>query len=222
VPTFPNQESLLSYDSSLKLAEEKINSFGASLVEVSSGRNSEQTLRFSFRPNFEMLSQTAVEENNPIMSSNSGAIAFSVPSTTSELNNAVDQELDEPPITPEEVENSRKIINKQDNMNASESLTYIILGIVLGMIGQSIRAIVGVKKSSDEASFSEKAFKDWFEAKRLVFGLVIGASSGALAAISQLGSPIDQQLLITIVASGYAGADFIEGFMRTKVPRSNN
>jgi hypothetical protein len=103
-------------------------------------------------------------------------------------------------------------------MNASETLVYVVLGIILGIVGQSVRAIVGVKKSSDEASFSEKAFKDWFEIKRLAFSLIIGGTAGALGVIPQLGAPIDQQFLLTILASGYAGADFIEGFMKTKTP----
>ncbi|MFB2838737.1 hypothetical protein [Floridanema evergladense] len=106
-------------------------------------------------------------------------------------------------------------------MNIFETLTYLVLGIVLGMVGQSVRAIVGVKKSSEQASFSEESFKDWFEMKRLIFSLILGGTAGALGAISQLGTPIDQQFLLTIVASGYAGADFIEGFMKTRSSMNN-
>jgi H+/Cl- antiporter ClcA len=101
-------------------------------------------------------------------------------------------------------------------MNAFETLTYLVLGIFLGMVGQCLRAVVGVKKSSDEASFSGEAFKDWFEMKRLIFSLILGAATGALGAISLLGTPLNKEFLLSIIAAGYAGTDFIEGFMRAR------
>jgi hypothetical protein len=100
-----------------------------------------------------------------------------------------------------------------------EVLTYIVLGILLGAVGQSVRAIVGIKKASDEASSSKEEFKDWFDFKTLFLSLLIGGTAGSLGAISLLGEQIDKQFLLTIVAAGYAGADFIEGFIKTKLPK---
>jgi hypothetical protein len=34
-----------------------------------------------------------------------------------------------------------------------------------------------------------------------------------------LGEAIDKQLLITLMTIGYAGTDFIEGFMKKKLPQ---
>jgi H+/Cl- antiporter ClcA len=104
-------------------------------------------------------------------------------------------------------------------MTVYEVLTYIVLGIILGAVGQSIRSLVGIKKASDEASFSQKEFKDWFDFKALFLSLIIGGAAGSLGAISLLGTQIDKQFLLTIVAAGYAGADFIEGFIRTNLPK---
>lgn len=211
IPVFPNEESLLSYDISLGLAEEKINSFDTTSTETLTGRILERGLqRFSFRSNSESEFNSAVKPEAASTESNISAKESSPVSETDAFESVVE------PQPTELIVDSEKTTNRQTNMNASETLIYIALGIVLGVIGQSVRAIVGVKKSSDEASFSEKAFKDWFEIKRLVFSLIIGGTAGALGVIPQLGAPIDQQFLLTILASGYAGADFIEGFMKTK------
>jgi hypothetical protein len=217
IPIFSNAESLLSYDTSLGLAEEKINSFSAASAETASGRMLERGLqRFSFQLNPESEFNSAIESETAIVDPN-----LDIDGSLSQNEADVFESIVE--LQPDELSvDSEKTTNQQNNMNASETLIYVVLGIILGIVGQSVRAIVGVKKSSDEASFSEKAFKDWFEIKRLIFSLIIGGTAGALGAISQLGAPIDQQFLLTIVASGYAGADFIEGFMRTKSPTGNS
>ena len=45
---------------------------------------------------------------------------------------------------------------------------------------------------------------------------MIGGIAGALGAITLLGENIDKKTLFTLVTIGYAGADFIEGFMKQK------
>jgi hypothetical protein len=213
IPVFYSVEALLSYDTSLGLAEEKINSFSATSAETASEKMLERGLqKFSFQLNPEAKFNSAVESETAPVDSNLGIDGFSSQDEADVFKSVVEPQPDELSV------DSEKITNQQNNMNASETLVYIVLGIILGIVGQSVRAIVGVKKSSDEASFSEKAFKDWFEIKRLIFSLIIGGTAGALGAIYQLGAPIDKQFLLAIVASGYAGADFIEGFMKTKTP----
>lgn len=100
---------------------------------------------------------------------------------------------------------------------------YILLGAFLGVVGQSARVIVGLKKRSDEASLQGKEMKDWFDSKTLIISLIIGAFAGSLGAISLLDKEIiiNKEYLLTLIAIGYAGTDFIEGFMKTRLPQSS-
>jgi membrane associated rhomboid family serine protease len=95
---------------------------------------------------------------------------------------------------------------------------FILLGAILGSAGQCIRVVVGLKKNSDKADKGTK-IKDWLDSKQLLISILIGAVAGILGAISLLGEAIDKQLLITLMTIGYAGTDFIEGFMKKKLPQ---
>lgn len=97
-------------------------------------------------------------------------------------------------------------------MNTVEVLLFIVLGIILGMTGQGARVIVGLKKKFDTGS------KNWFDAKLLVTSFMIGGIAGAIGAILLLDQELDKQTLLTLVTIGYAGTDFIEGFMKRKLP----
>jgi len=97
-------------------------------------------------------------------------------------------------------------------MDIMEVTLFIILGIILGMLGQGARAVVGIKKKYDRES---RDFKDWFDGKRLRISLMIGGIAGTLGAIALLDKgEIDKQVLLTLLSTGYAGTDFIEGFMK--------
>ncbi|HZJ76236.1 MAG TPA: hypothetical protein VFC70_00880 [Oscillospiraceae bacterium] len=97
-----------------------------------------------------------------------------------------------------------------------EIVLFIILGIILGMVGQGARAVVGIKKRYDKVSESRE---DWFDAKLLMISLMIGGIAGALGAIALLDRRVvDRQTLLTLITIGYAGTDFIEGFMRKSLP----
>lgn len=102
-------------------------------------------------------------------------------------------------------------------MDVFQVTTFILLGAILGSAGQSIRVVVGLKKSNDKAAEGAKP-KDWLDSKQLLIGILIGAVAGILGAIYLCGEVIDKQLLITLIAIGYAGTDFIEGFMKKKMP----
>ena len=100
-------------------------------------------------------------------------------------------------------------------MTASFVLGYLLMGMVLGALGQSARMIVGIKKTFDEAAAQKTSVKELFDAAELMISLLIGATAGGLAAVTLLGaSTIDNHAIGMLIASGYAGADFIEGFMR--------
>ncbi|MDD4160955.1 MAG: hypothetical protein PHW87_00580 [Methanothrix sp.] len=107
-------------------------------------------------------------------------------------------------------------------------LGYILLGSVLGMIGQGIRVFVGLKKAQDAAEADKQniSWDQWFDSKQLitslVIALVIGAVAGALGILPYMSQP---ERILTIkdiellIIGGYAGTDLIEGFISSnKLP----
>lgn len=110
--------------------------------------------------------------------------------------------------------------------NAAEWMQMIGLGLVMGAVGQGVRTIVGLKKLSDAASGANATVSQLIEASRLWVSLAIGAIAGVLAAVTSLASvqwvhgdlPVTGQQLFALAAAGYAGADFIEGFMSRVAP----
>lgn len=101
-------------------------------------------------------------------------------------------------------------------MDVYTSFIFVTLGILLGLLGQALRVVVGIKKEVDQATAAGKTLKDSFDSVRLAISLMIGGLAGGLGAISLLGTEINRELLLTLVAIGYSGADFIEGFVRKK------
>lgn len=106
-------------------------------------------------------------------------------------------------------------------------LGLILLGGIMGMLGQSARVIVGLKKLNDEAAAKQSALSDMIDPSRLFVSLLIGFVAGALAAIAMQGTgPIDPTHLtksdiMAYAAAGYTGADFIEGIMSRFLPSGN-
>src|SRR5437867_10590033 len=107
-------------------------------------------------------------------------------------------------------------------MDATETLTFVALGALLGAAGQGVRAVIGIKKEIDDAKKANKSVKDWFDAKELTISFVLGAIAGILAAVSQYGSELQltKNLLFGLLAAGYSGADFIGGVMQKWLPQS--
>lgn len=95
-------------------------------------------------------------------------------------------------------------------MTGYETLAFVGLGLLCGMAGQGMRVVVGFKKKA------EKRMEEWFDVRVLGTSLLIGAVAGFLGAVSLLDSPINKQTLITLITIGYAGTDFIEGFVRAR------
>ncbi len=99
-------------------------------------------------------------------------------------------------------------------MEIYTALNYLILGALLGAAGQGARVIVGLKKLYDA-----QGFKSEFSGVQLIISLVIGAVAGMLGAVTLMGQLVDRKFLLGLIAVGYAGADFIEGFMQTVLPK---
>jgi hypothetical protein len=106
-------------------------------------------------------------------------------------------------------------------MDPIATLAFIVLGMLLGAVGQGVRVIVGIKKQFDLAGQGGTP-DDWFQWKKLLFSLVIslviGGIAGSLSAIYFIGTTLSSTLLLGFIAAGYAGTDFIEGFMKTELP----
>lgn len=101
-------------------------------------------------------------------------------------------------------------------MSSQEILLLVLLGSLLGAIGQGARAVVGIKKTFDESTASKVSFTSLFSVGEFALSLGIGAVAGGLASLAYLGSkdPITKEAVFVLLGAGYAGADFIEGFMR--------
>ena len=113
-------------------------------------------------------------------------------------------------------------------MDAMGWITLILLGGILGLVGQGIRVIVGIKKANDKAAEEKIAIKDVFDSQLLLYSLLSGFVAGALAAITlnENGALAEdkrnemlQGLILPVIAAGYAGTDFIEGFVKKHLPK---
>jgi hypothetical protein len=104
---------------------------------------------------------------------------------------------------------------------AAEWLQLLMLGGLVGAVGQGARVVVGLKKVWDEASAAGQSCHEYVVTSRLVLSLALGSIAGALAAalvgvdLSQVSLP----QILALAAAGYAGADFIEGAMSRFVPK---
>lgn len=107
-------------------------------------------------------------------------------------------------------------------MGVTDWVLTLILGGILGMIGQGIRVIAGLKKVNDQASAEGKSFGSLFQSSTLALSLLIGFIAGTLAIIGVTGSTEvtnpSKELIVTIIGAGYAGTDFIEGFIKKSLP----
>ncbi|BCG73357.1 hypothetical protein MesoLj113a_45150 [Mesorhizobium sp. 113-1-2] len=109
-------------------------------------------------------------------------------------------------------------------MESSSILTTLVMCGLMGMLGQGIRAAVGLK-SSATLSAQNPGQQAQFDAAYFALSLMIGFIAGVLAGIV-LGlntlikiDPSDPKLLVGLAASGYAGTDFIENAFTNVIPR---
>jgi hypothetical protein len=105
-------------------------------------------------------------------------------------------------------------------MESNEVLSQLALGALLGLIGQGIRVAIGLKKQSDEAAASGQKLADNFDFTRLGVSLAMGAIAGSLCGIVLMGTVIDKEYLLTIITSGYAGTDFVEGILLSQTAKN--
>lgn len=108
-------------------------------------------------------------------------------------------------------------------MDAERWIVLLVLGGLAGALGQLGRVIIGLKKVADEAAAAGKTYSDLLDPARLLMSIAIGFTAGALAAVlaKNVTDPqISLEQILAFAGAGYAGADFIEGAMRSGVPGS--
>ena len=109
-------------------------------------------------------------------------------------------------------------------MTAQQLIMMLLVGGILGAVGQGIRVIVGVKKLYDQALHDQKPFSDYFAGSTLLFSLLIGFVAGVLGIIGLGGfaaMQLGKEQILALIGIGYAGADFIEGFIKKNLPDLN-
>lgn len=138
------------------------------------------------------------------------------------------------------------VMNGSVTHSVLEWLQILLLGGLIGALGQAARTIVGLKKVSDAASsqvaplsgssglsgdpnvsagagsggpYHATTPSDLIVASRLVVSLAIGFVVGALSSIVYITdlTDVSAEVVFAVAAAGYAGADFIEGFMTRAV-----
>jgi putative chitinase len=107
-------------------------------------------------------------------------------------------------------------------MQPTQVLIILLLGGLMGLVGQGARTIVGLKKMYDTLLASAPSESDLFDASRLVVSLIIGFIAGVVTTIPLLGKLAagndPTPILLAIAAAGYVGTDAIESFMTRIVP----
>lgn len=109
----------------------------------------------------------------------------------------------------------------------SEFLSALILGGILGMVGQGMRVIVGLKKIYESLG-SDEQFGNKMDWSRLSVSLVIGFIAGAFGMILKIDYEtvstmvMTKDFMLSIIAIGYMGVDFIEGMMKNLAGKFNS
>lgn len=105
----------------------------------------------------------------------------------------------------------------------------MLAGGLLGMLGQGIRTAVGLKKVNEDnaakALSNPGEPQEQFSVSRMLVSLFIGFVAGALGMIVKgyangKTDNLETEDIITLIAIGYAGADFIEGVFNTYIKKA--
>ncbi len=112
-------------------------------------------------------------------------------------------------------------------MSPQDWLALMAVGAGFGVLGQSARVLIGVKKRRQELQQAavNRAAPPWDQAK-FVLSICYGAAAGAAAALGmgQLGgapvtpagdlNALSGPFVAGLLAAGYSGADFLEGALK--------
>jgi hypothetical protein len=101
-------------------------------------------------------------------------------------------------------------------MAAGDVLGALMIGGVMGLVGQGARAALGLKKMNDLAIDQDLGWNDVFVASRLIVSLIIGFLAGVIAAVTlgveNISTAFTPDMLTKLAAAGYIGTDAVEAF----------
>jgi hypothetical protein len=110
-------------------------------------------------------------------------------------------------------------------MQINDVLSLVMFGAIGGMLGQGLRVVVGLKKAQEQAAANGLSFQDdVFDSRRLWSSLLIGAIAGGIGVFTLTTVPTFKDgaeaanKFFALVGIGYAGTDFIEGFINRYLP----
>jgi hypothetical protein len=92
-------------------------------------------------------------------------------------------------------------------------LNFLLICMGFGIVGQSIRALIGIYKLLLDKTIN---FKSEFSWVRFGVSLLIGASTGILTFLIY-NSNFSKSDLLGMLSAGYAGTDWIEGVMTKQI-----
>jgi predicted chitinase len=107
--------------------------------------------------------------------------------------------------------------------NSNGILTALLLCGLLGLVGQGIRATLGLKNAAALQS-GKPDQQSSFDAAYLGVSLMVGFIAGVLAGLGlgvetlNAAGPINPKILLGIIVAGYAGTDFIENAFARIIP----
>jgi len=111
-------------------------------------------------------------------------------------------------------------------VDSSSVLITLLLCGLMGLLGQGVRAAVGLKKSlglPQGPATQQATFNAAYFGLSLMIGFVAGVLAGIVIGLEKL-LKIDvtnMKLLLGIAVAGYAGADFIENSISIVIPNAN-
>ncbi|MFZ5480483.1 MAG: hypothetical protein ACOZNI_27220 [Myxococcota bacterium] len=105
-------------------------------------------------------------------------------------------------------------------MTSQQLILHVVSGGVLGLLGQAMRTIIGLKKLNDEAAGAGKSAKELFDGTQLFSSLLIGFTAGALTMGFTYDTTVEftKETIAILVGAGYAGTDAIEALMKRYLP----
>jgi hypothetical protein len=118
------------------------------------------------------------------------------------------------------------VASAADTVGSGNILSTLVLCGLMGLLGQGVRATLGLKGVSRLPSAQadqQTAFSAAYFALSLMIGFIAGVLAGLVIGVKDLLKidPGDMKVLLGIAASGYAGADFIENAFSIFIPPGN-
>lgn len=109
-------------------------------------------------------------------------------------------------------------------MESQDWISLILLGLLLGALGQGVRSVMGTYKTLVRPA-AEGQVAQPLSIQRLALTIVGGACAGGLAALTldlttsgAADGKLTPEAIGAMLAAGYAGTDFVEGFIRSRIP----